>query len=45
VVGKRESEEHTVSVRRLGGKDQETLALKQAVATLTSEAISPADLS
>ena len=45
VVGKRESEERTVAMRRLGGKDQETLALKQAVATLTNEAISPADLS
>lgn len=43
VVGKRESEEQTVAMRRLGGKDQEILALEQAIATLTEEAISPAD--
>ena len=44
VVGKREAEEQTVAMRRLGGKEQEILALKQAVATLKEEAISPADL-
>jgi threonyl-tRNA synthetase len=45
VVGKREAEEQTVAVRRLGGKDQEILALKQAVATLANDCISPANLS
>ena len=43
VVGKREAEEQTVAMRRLGGKEQEILALEQAVATLKEEAISPAD--
>ncbi|NQV98164.1 MAG: threonine--tRNA ligase [Rhodospirillales bacterium] len=43
VVGKREAEEQTVAMRRLGGKDQEILALEQAVATLKEQAISPAD--
>ena len=45
VVGKREAEEQTVAVRRLGGKDQEILALKQAVATLANDCISPAHIS
>jgi threonyl-tRNA synthetase len=45
VVGGREAEEHTVAVRRLGGKDQEILALKQAIATLANDCISPADIS
>ncbi len=43
VVGKREADEQTVAMRRLGGKEQEILALEQAVATLVEEAISPAD--
>jgi len=42
VVGNREAEEGTVAMRRLGGKAQEFLELKQAVATLKEEAISPA---
>ncbi len=41
VVGNREAEEGTVSVRRLGGKDQETLALDEAVARLKEEAAMP----
>ena len=41
VVGAREAEEGTVAVRRLGGKDQEILALDEAVARLTSEAAGP----
>jgi threonyl-tRNA synthetase len=45
VVGKREAEEQTVALRRLGGKDQEILALKQAIATLANDCISPADIS
>src|SRR5947207_3055163 len=43
VVGKREAEEKTVSLRRLGGKEQEVLPLAKAVATLVDEA-SPPDL-
>ncbi|SDH08630.1 threonine--tRNA ligase [Roseospirillum parvum] len=42
VVGKREAEEGTVAIRRLGGKDQEILALDKAVATLSDEAAPPA---
>lgn len=43
VVGQREADEQTVAMRRLGGKDQEILALEKAVATLKEEAISPFD--
>ncbi|MCZ6744277.1 MAG: His/Gly/Thr/Pro-type tRNA ligase C-terminal domain-containing protein, partial [Alphaproteobacteria bacterium] len=42
VVGKREAEHGTVAVRRLGSKEQENLALEEAVARLTSEAAMPA---
>jgi len=42
VVGGREAENRTVAVRRLGGKDQEILALDEAVARLSREALSPA---
>ena len=45
VVGGREAEDRTVAVRRLGGKDQEVLALDEAVARLMREAASPADRS
>jgi threonyl-tRNA synthetase len=41
VVGKREAENGTVALRRLGGKDQEVLALGDAVATLRREAAVP----
>jgi len=41
VVGGREAEESTVAMRRLGGKDQEILALETAVAKLREEAIIP----
>jgi threonyl-tRNA synthetase len=41
VVGGREAEESTVAMRRLGGKDQEILALETAVAKLAEEAIIP----
>jgi len=41
-IGKREAEERTVSIRRLGGKEQEVLALDDAVARLTEEASPPA---
>ena len=41
VVGARERDEKTVALRRLGGKNQEILALDQAVATLSREAAGP----
>ena len=41
VVGKREAEERTVALRRLGGKDQEILALGGAIQSLSSEAMPP----
>jgi threonyl-tRNA synthetase len=41
VVGKREAETGTVAIRRLGGKEQEVLALDEAVARLKSEAAVP----
>jgi threonyl-tRNA synthetase len=42
VVGKREADDGTVTVRRLGSKDQEILALDDAVSHLIAEAVSPA---
>jgi len=41
VVGAQEAEGGTVAVRRLGGKDQENLALKEATARLLDEAAGP----
>ena len=41
VVGKREQEEGTVALRRLGGKDQEILALDEAIHILEEEARMP----
>ena len=41
VVGKREAQEKTVALRRLGGKEQEFLALSEAVARLKDEARPP----
>ena len=41
VVGGREAEEGTVALRRMGGKDQEILALDEAVARLVEEAAGP----
>ncbi|MGD9869192.1 MAG: threonine--tRNA ligase, partial [Hyphomicrobiales bacterium] len=41
VVGKREAEEKTVSVRRLGSRDQMVLPLAEAVAMLAEEAVPP----
>ena len=41
VVGRTEAEENTVSLRRLGGKTQEVLALEAAVDTLSADAASP----
>ena len=42
VVGKREAEQRNVAVRRLGGKEQEILALDDAIARLTAESALPA---
>ena len=41
VCGKREAEEQTVNVRRLGSRDQESLGLAQAIAQLSEEATTP----
>ncbi|RUX29678.1 threonine--tRNA ligase [Mesorhizobium sp. M2A.F.Ca.ET.042.01.1.1] len=41
VCGKREAEEETVNVRRLGSRDQESLKLEDAVKALADEAVSP----
>ncbi|MEM9206699.1 MAG: threonine--tRNA ligase [Pseudomonadota bacterium] len=41
VVGKREAEEGTVSIRRLGSKDQKTMSLDDAIAALVDEAAAP----
>jgi threonyl-tRNA synthetase len=41
VVGKREAEERTVALRRLGGANQEVLALSEATAILTRESAVP----
>ncbi len=41
VVGRREAEEQTVALRRLGGKQQEVLALSEATAKLLAEAEPP----
>ena len=41
VVGKREADDRTVALRRLGGKNQEILALKDAMDTLMAEAAGP----
>ncbi|MEE9300851.1 MAG: His/Gly/Thr/Pro-type tRNA ligase C-terminal domain-containing protein, partial [Alphaproteobacteria bacterium] len=42
VVGKKEAEQESVSVRRLGGKEQEILALGEALDRLEEEAAGPA---
>jgi len=44
VVGKREAEQNSVALRRLGAEKQEVLALDEAVNKLKAEALSPADL-
>lgn len=42
VVGRREADEGSVAIRRLGSKNQEVLALDDAVGQLIAEAASPA---
>jgi threonyl-tRNA synthetase len=41
VVGAREAAGGTVAMRRLGGKNQEILALDEALHTLTAESVPP----
>ena len=41
VCGKREAEEETVNLRRLGSRDQQSLSLERAVASLAEEATPP----
>lgn len=41
VLGNREAEERTVAVRRLGGKQQEILALDEAIHRLVKESVLP----
>jgi threonyl-tRNA synthetase len=41
VCGKREAEEATVNLRRLGSRDQQSMALDAAVAALVDEAVPP----
>ncbi len=41
VVGKREAEEQTVSLRRLGSQEQQVMPLSDAVAMLAQEAVPP----
>ncbi|HCS17229.1 MAG TPA: threonine--tRNA ligase, partial [Erythrobacter sp.] len=43
VVGRREAEERTVSMRRLGSKEQEVLALDDVISTLIKDAADPID--
>ena len=41
VIGAKEAADSTVAMRRLGGKDQENLVLKEATARLQEEAAGP----
>jgi len=41
VCGKREAEERTVNIRRLGSKDQASMGLDEAVAAFAAEAVAP----
>ncbi len=41
VVGKREAEEQTVSIRRLGSQAQETIPLAEAIRRISAEAVPP----
>ncbi len=41
VAGKREAEERTVSIRRLGSQDSKVMTLDEAVAMLSAEAMAP----
>ena len=41
ILGRKEAEEGTVSIRRLGSKDQQVVTAAEAIASLTQEAIPP----
>ena len=41
VCGKREAEEGTVNIRRLGSRDQESMTLDAALTSLSEEAVTP----
>lgn len=41
VCGKKEAEEGTVSIRRLGSKHQKSMSLEEAIASLVDEALAP----
>jgi threonyl-tRNA synthetase len=41
VAGKREAEERTVSVRRLGSREQDVMSLDDAIAMIAAEAVPP----
>ena len=41
VVGRREAEEGTVSLRRLGSKDQAVVSLDDAIKAIAGEAVPP----
>ena len=41
VVGKREAEEHKVSIRRLGSQAQSVVGLAEALGALVEEAVPP----
>jgi threonyl-tRNA synthetase len=41
VCGRREAEEGSVNVRRLGSREQQSMRLDEAVATLRDEAVTP----
>jgi threonyl-tRNA synthetase len=41
VCGRREAEENTVNMRRLGSRDQESIGLSAAIAMLVDEATPP----
>jgi threonyl-tRNA synthetase len=41
VVGKKEAETRTVSIRRLGGQDQKVMKLDEAIAEFAAEAVPP----
>jgi threonyl-tRNA synthetase len=41
VCGHREAEEQSVSIRRLGSRDQQSLSLEEAVSELSAEAMAP----
>ena len=41
VVGKKEAENRTVSIRRLGSQEQKVMGLDEALAALADEAVAP----